>query len=484
MSARGSKSPIILDWFNVSYRSVILGVCCLVLLVGAAGGYWYYSSMVAPKTQASEAIHRATQKLAEIGGLEGDDRVQQARANARTALEEARSAFDSADYDVALQAALRSENLSIKALELVRGSGTGTTLVRFLRIEGDVKVKQAGEFSWEVANPKMLLRVGDQVKTSSTASAQLLYFDGSKTTIQPGSLLEIRNLFEDPVTKVRRVQEKLTWGVIEASTQKKNVEGSYHEVSTDVATARSEEEGEYRVAYDQDHKTAKFDVFQGKIEVASSDRRESLQSGERIQSASDGTLSAKELLPAVPRLISPSDQRVYVYDDPTSAELTVSWEPVKGAAQYRLSISDKTLFTSPLYDSRRVDTTAVINGVQPGAYYWKVAAISLSGVQGPFSEVRRFRVSSQKIRDKGDKTPPVLEITDSVLTGPMLIINGKTEPGALLWIDNEKTDVYDDGTFYAVIRLRKEGWNKIQFVSQDASGNETRLQHRAYVETY
>jgi hypothetical protein len=66
----------------------------------------------------------------------------------------------------------------------------------------------------------------------------------------------------------------------------------------------------------------------------------------------------------------------------------------------------------------------------------------------------------------------------------MLIVNGRTEPGALLWIDSEKTDVYDDGKFYAVIRLRKEGWNEIEFVSQDASGNEKRVRHRAYVETY
>ena len=52
-----------------------------------------------------------------------------------------------------------------------------------------------------------------------SGSAQLIYFDGTVTTIQPGSLLEIRDLFEDPVTKVRRVKEKLNFGEVKSSTQ-------------------------------------------------------------------------------------------------------------------------------------------------------------------------------------------------------------------------------------------------------------------------
>ncbi len=485
MAHRGSRNTIVLDWFNVTYRSVITTALVVAVLVGGGGWYWHYHTRVEPRAEAASAIARATARLSEASRLTSpDDRVDQARANARTALEEARSAFELGQYDVALQAALRSEQLSIRAIGLVRGKGQEPTLVRFLRIEGDVKVKLAGEFAWQQADPKMLLRVGDQVKTSSAASAQVLYFDGSKTTIQPGSLLEIRDLYEDPVTKVRRVREELSWGEVEASSQKRNVEGSYHEVSTAVATARATDEGEYRVAFEQGSKKASFDVFSGTVEVASESRRERLQGGERILSTSNGRLSAKELLPGVPRLVSPQDQRVFVYDDPASAQMALTWEPVAGAVRYRLAVSDKTLFTEPLYDEERGGTTVPVSGIEPGAYYWRVAAISAAGVQGPFSEVRRFRVTSQKIRDKSDTTPPPLELTDSVLTGPMLIVNGKTEPGALLWIENEKTDVYDDGTFYAVVRLRKEGENKVQFVAQDASGNESRLTYRAYVETY
>ena len=155
-----------------------------------------------------------------------------------------------------------------------------------------------------------------------------------------------------------------------------------------------------------------------------------------------------------------------------------------GVRRYHLLISDRYLFTEPLYDAEREDTNVVIDGVTPGEYYWKVAAVSSSGVQGPFSQTREFRVTTQTIRDTGDTTPPRLEITDMVQTGAMLIINGTTEPGAQVWVENDKVDVSEDGTFYTVLRLQKEGTNVLKIVAQDAAGNQKVVEHQAYVESY
>jgi hypothetical protein len=313
---------------------------------------------------------------------------------------------------------------------------------------------------------------------------QLLYFDGTVTTVQKGSLLEIRQLSEDPTTKVRKVSEKLSWGEILASTQKKNVEGSFHEIATEKVAARSEEDGELRVRYDQEEGTAAFDVFQGRLVVTGSESSENLAAGERVRAGADGTLSSKELLPGVPRLIAPTDQRVFVYDDPAKETTSLTWEKVPGTVKYHLQIADRLLFSNPLYDDFRTDAAVVIDAIPAGTYFWKVSSVSQAGAEGPYPEVRSFRVTSQRIRDAGDQTPPKLEIQEPVQTGPMLIINGKTEPGALLWIDGEKVDVYDDGSFYAVVRLRKEGVNEVVFEAQDAAGNKARVTKRALVESY
>ena len=482
MARQRPKSTVILDWVNVSYRSVFLAVI-LVLLAGAVAGWWWWSSRDALRDEAREAVARAEQRVEEAAALPGDERLDEARDGARAALAEARGALDRAEYEEARIAAIRAENLAQKAIDMARGEGSSHS-VRFYRLEGDVRVKRQGQFAWDPADRKTVLRIGDQVKTSSSASAQLIYFDGTITTIRPGSLLEISELSEDPATLVRRVSERLNWGEVTASTQKRNVEGSFHEVSTESVRARTDQPGEFRVAVDREEQTSSFDVFEGRVEVAGAGARESLEAGQRIRASAQGRLAGKEALPGVPRLVAPSDQRVFVHDDPALETTALSWEKVPGAARYHLRISDKMLFTSALYDAPVSGTAVAIEAVPTGTYFWRVAAISGDGVEGPSSEVRSFRVTSQRIRDSADVTPPRLEIDPLVQTGPMVIINGRTEPGALVWVNGEKVDVYEDGSFYAVLRLRKEGVNELLFEAQDAAGNRSKETRRAFVETY
>lgn len=484
MQATTQKPRVLLDWFSITYRSVVAGVLLLVAALATAGWYWFVYAPSKPREEAQEAIARADDRLREASKYPAAEQLDEIRGTARAALTEGRDAFQRRQYDDARIAAIRSENFSQKAIDLARGQGSDSKEVRVSHMEGDVRVKRAGEFNWETADRKMLLHVGDQLKTAGSGSVQLIYFDGTETTINPGSLLEIREIREDPATKIRRVTEKLNWGEVLASTQKRNVDGSFHEVATEKVSARSDEAGEFRVSSDKESKASSVDVFNGRLQIASGGQTERLESGERIRADAGGRLQAKESLPGVPRLVAPADQKIFVHEDPSKAATTLGWERVPGAAHYHLAISDRLLFTSPLYDADREETSVQIDGIRPGEYYWRVAAVSSAGIRGPFSEPWRFRVTSHSLHDKEDTTPPILEITENVQSGPMLILNGRTEPGALLWVDNEKVDVTDDGTFYAVIRLRKEGVNDVSLLAQDASGNVRKLTHRAYVDSY
>ena len=49
---------------------------------------------------------------------------------------------------------------------------------------------------------------------------------------------------------------------------------------------------------------------------------------------------------------------------------------------------------------------------------------------------------------------------------------------------DDKIDVSDDGSFYAVVRLKQEGVNRVHFVAQDNAGNERREDREAYIESY
>jgi hypothetical protein len=484
MPTQVQKPRVLLDWFTVSYKSVVAGSILLVGLILAGGWYLFIHAPSKPRREAEEAISRAEERMDAAAHYPASDRLDEVRDSARAALGEGRDAFRRRQYDDARVAAIRSQNFSQRAIDLAKGEGPATKEVHVVRMEGDVRVKRAGEFNWEAADRKLLLRVGDQVKTAASGSIQLLYFDGTITTINPGSLLEIREINEDPATKVRHVTEKLNWGEVLASTQKTNVDGSFHEVATGNVSAKSEEAGEFRVSSDKESKAGAVDVFEGGLKISGGGRVEKLESGERIRSDGGGKLQPKEVLPGVPRPIAPADQKIFVHEDPAKASTTLTWEKMAGASRYHLQISDRMLFTATLYDADRVETAVQIEGIPPGEYFWKVASVTKDDVRGPYSSPRRFRVTTQALHDKEDTTPPILEITENVQSGPMLILNGRTEPGALLWVDDEKVDVADDGAFYAVIRLRKEGVNEVLISAQDASGNVRKLTQRAYVDPY
>lgn len=483
MGSRAERTITQLEWYSVTYRSVVAWIITGVVALVASGVGWYYFRLHRPRQAAAAAITQAADHLSQAEPLAEAQQIRETVERARGALGQARGAFAAHEWADARFAALHASDLSLQALEAAKGNNANTKMVRFYRLEGDVRVKHAGEFSWEPASPYMVLNIGDQVKTSSSASAQLIYFDGSVTTIQPGSLLEIRDLFEDPVTKVRRVKEKLSFGEVQSSTQRSNVRGSYHEVATEKVSARAEDAGEFRMAHDKDRDTTVVDTFRGQLQVETGDRRESLSAGERLRTDAEGRMASKERLPGVPRLLAPADQRVFIYEDPSQHRISLNWQDVPGAERYHLLIADQPLFTGPLYDAHRKEATAQLE-VGPGTYYWKAAAVTGDGVEGPFSDIRTFRVSSERIKDRDDSVPPELEVSEFVTVGMMVIINGRTEPGATLWVDNERVDIHDDGRFYAVVRLREEGVNEVLLRAQDTAGNETRQSRSAYVEMF
>jgi hypothetical protein len=483
MAVKGKKTLVQLDWFNVSYRSVVNYVVLILVLLVGGGAYWYYTGWYAPRTAAEDAIGQAGDTYQEAVQYKSLPGPAEHIKVAGTSLTEARESYGVRMYDDAEFSALHSLDRSLTAIGLAKGQEEGVR-VRFSRIEGDVRVKKQGEFSWQPAVPRMALTIGDQVKTSSSASAEIVYFDGTTTLLKPGSLLEIHRLFEDPVTKVRRVEEKLNFGEVRATTPNRNVNGSYHQVETDAVSARADRASEFNVSYEQASKTSRVSTFRGPVEVSGGGSKSSLVGGESVKADAQGKLSSKEALPGVARLEFPADQRVFIFEQPLQEKIILQWQPVLETERYHLIISDKPLFTDPLYEQNRQGVSATLEGVEPGSYFWKVAAVSKSGARGPYSESRAFRISSEKIRDRSDKKPPGLEISEFVTIGLLVIVNGRSEPGATLWVDDEKVDIYDDGRFYAVVRLRKEGQNDVVFRAQDTAGNETRLSRTTYVEVY
>src|SRR6185503_1939174 len=100
--------------------------------------------------------------LSEASTYARDTKTKMLCDNATTKLEEARRQYDHRDYQDARTSAMVSQNPAQKVIDIGRGETATDREVRFYKIEGEVRVKRAGQFHWEDATPRMLLRIGDQ----------------------------------------------------------------------------------------------------------------------------------------------------------------------------------------------------------------------------------------------------------------------------------------------------------------------------------
>ncbi|PYS94218.1 MAG: hypothetical protein DMF50_12745 [Acidobacteria bacterium] len=483
MPPERQRPQILLDWATISYRSIMRGVVYVVLLVALGGLVFYLKAArrATPEEAALQEIGQAEQMYRKAQAAAGSDaRLARVIGNAQRLLDSARMSYDRQDYPGARTAAQQSESFSQKLLE---GSDAEAFTAKIYKYEGDVKIKRARQFVWDNVSSTTALRVGDQIKTASSGSAQIIYFDGTITTIKPGSLLEIRELFEDPATRVRKVREKLNWGGVSASMPDANVAGSFHEVATDSATARATNRAQFDVAFDAETRKTRAEVQSGTAEVQAANRTLTLKPQQRMEVTQDQVVSRQDLLPPPP-LQEPADQRVFVLDDPSSGATLLRWSAVPGATRYRLQMARTALFGDLLLDKSDIRSTSVqIPGLQEGNYYWRASAIDGRDVESAFSENRKFTVANAHEARGDDTTPPPLVVQDFLPTGHLVIINGRTEPGAILTVDGQKIDVYEDGAFTAVIRMKKEGFNQLEIVAQDPAGNVTRMRRGVYVES-
>ncbi len=484
MATRKTNQPtVILDWFTVSYRALFTSVIILIV-AGGAGSYFAYLKLFyegSPKAEAREAINQAEDSLEKAGPVSQQDSTTELKQAAQQLLAEARRQYDAANFMDARKAAVEAKLNADKAIAITRGESARE--VQFYRVEGDVKVKRVRELIWIDADQGMSLSAGDQIKTSSRASAQIIYFNGTITTIKPGSLLEIKDLYDNPATRVQHVKERLREGRISASTQEPGAAGSYHEVSTENTVATSEARSDFEVGYDKDREKTEVEVHTGRATLSAGNAPPvALTTAQRVNVDRQARLSAVAPLAPAPQLVSPVDQKIFLQRESQSPRVELVWEPADGAVGYHLQISSQPLFSQPIADMSQLrSTAATLPDVGEGGYYWRVAALHLDGSESPYSLPRKFKVVSGRVAQAGDSTPPNMSIDNFLVFASQVIVRGRTEPGALLTVGGQRVDVYDDGSFTTVVPLKHEGVNHVMFVVQDMAGNENRMERTAIV---
>jgi hypothetical protein len=166
-----------------------------------------------------------------------------------------------------------------------------------------------------------------------------------------------------------------------------------------------------------------------------------------------------------PALLGPQDDQVAFN---AAAELT--WAAVADAAGYWLEVAHDPGFRR-MVESRwgLTDLRYDPGALDIGTYYWRIAALDKFGLPGERADPWRFHVQT-------DVTPPYLSIggpeEGAILRVAPILLEGESEPGAMLQLNGEPVPIGPDGTFDLPYQP-SPGVNAVAIEARDAAGNTT-----------
>ncbi|HET7706148.1 MAG TPA: hypothetical protein VFM36_08690 [Thermoanaerobaculia bacterium] len=466
-----------IDWYLISIdRLKQIGLVVLLLALAGAGYWFWQESKGNPRTNAESAIADARQALNQLAASKDFAIYRSQFDRAQRKLEEANTLFTANQFLQAQSAAVESQTISRAAMS---GAGEAENDAQFLTVEGDVQFQKGSSGDWKPADPRTPLFNGDWVKTGDRASAELIFSNGSLYTVGGNALLEIyASVNPQTARKTNAVQMQV--GSVEVATTDDS-----STVRTPGSQVVIESESTTQVGVDRGKATSVV-ATKGTASVTSTSGGDAIRlaSGEKVTSTPAGEISPVKKLVAAPALLSPSDNQAFQLPS-GGLRVAFTWDNKPGATSYILQVSRSRLFSTLEINSRRQRNTASANVTGEGAFYWRVASVGPDGDIGPYSSFRRFRVSGGT---KGggattDTTPPALQINKPAsLGGPFFMVEGRTEAGATVFINDEEVDVSRDGLFKKLVSFNRTGQNAVVVKAVDPSGNQTVKSENVFVE--
>ncbi len=383
-SSSGSKY-----WYKISVETARLWTFLLVTAVVGVGGVLGYGTLRRHfVTKQVETAMDESRNLMER--LKGEDDLFSFRTewtNARSSLEQARSHIEEGAIEEALKSAERSRALLLSIHEgLLKRTGGEA---QFTDVHGQVEFRRGERGEWTQARSLTALYEGDYIKTARNGSAQVMTADGALFTVRPDTVILVSSS-RSPTSSQREQTIELESGWVNLSTSQ-----SASRIKMPDSEAEVSKRSDASFAYDVDRRVTEIAAFRGQVDVTSkSGETRQLKELEKVTQEGD-KLAATQKLPEAPALIEPGDNLELSID--TTSDVTLMWEPVKGASRYALQVSTNRLFVDNVIDVEdRRQPRARVGLRGEGSFVWRVAAFDSSGAMGPWSLYNRFRVTSRQ----------------------------------------------------------------------------------------
>jgi hypothetical protein len=466
------------QWYSISVTSVrrvaaLLAVAAALAAASLLLQLWEHRSL---RDRAEAVISEATDLARRLESRVDFEQVRIEHFAAWQDLEAAHADFAAESYGSALDRAERSLRVLRQILNAEERDEGGE--LRFANVQGGVEYRRGEHGAWRRARNNDVLGAGDWVRTSADGTAEIHFSDGAVYVVRNNTMVQLDARRNALTGNEERVTD-ISFGWVDINNTK-----SASKVTTPKSEAKVRQDSEAEIVFDPDQGAGRFSTFRGSAEVASTNgQTREVGARQQVQQIGD-LLSAPKQLPAQPQLLRPGDHQTVALE---SGEVQLAWRPVGGSARYVLNVSRSPLFASNLIaDDDRRKTSARLGLRDEGLFYWQVAAIDEDGGRGAWSDTRSFRVVAASPQAEGteDTTPPELEIDDMQAFGSLVIVNGRTEPGAAVKINGEPVLVQVDGAFNKTIQVSQVGFAFIRVVATDAWNNPTEIKRRVFIDSF
>jgi hypothetical protein len=315
-------------------------------------------------------------------------------------------------------------------------------VARVSSVEGAVKIKSGAAETWSEVTVGQGVRGGDVIETAAESGAELVFNDGGTAKIASESVVRI----SDESDANWRVQTGQVNFALNRAT----------EIETPTASTRAEAntEGKIDIGAGGD---SRYTIFRGKVEITTAQGDlVVLNENEGVQLDGKGKAGPKSALPPAPAPMAPAALAELPFKALPGVTATLEWKPVTGGATYRVAV-DYNVRQADLLIAAALDQAGIVasahdlKGLNPGKYYWRVAGVNSEGLEGAYSKVSVFAVTTAP-----EPTPEPARARLSVEAvddlGNVVALRGRTAPGSVVSVEGVELKVQPDGSFSEFLR--------------------------------
>ena len=335
---------------------------------------------------------------------------------------------------------------------------------RFVNLDGKVEIKRANSVTWQSADYRTTLDKGDLIRTGDDGAARLTFVDGTTYTIKADSFVTVeQNSIDHDQTDVA---VHISSGAVDLATGTWQSPKSRAEVSFANARASLQENSRAAVRADPATNENQITVSAGAADMQVGNQHVQIGEWQRVTfNQSSGELTKTTVL-APPQLAAPLNLQPLIEADPKHAPVHFAWSSIPDAVGYTVRVSTNSMFTRTVAEKEVSGTSVDLSGFDPGDYFWSVTAIDTHKKESAPSDAYKFTLIAQGKAEEMLLEVDAPEIHGSVVE----IIGRTEPSAALIVNGEPVADIARDGRFRYFTQALSRGSHEIVVTGQNRRG--------------